>query len=136
MPKELSKIIERINKAENVNERIDIDKFLAEFRAGMEEEPEKIDNLIKAYDDLMKRTFPNMSLNKRWSFVLKNIVRYCFMADNNQTKMKRTLKPEPFLVDYLRDPKIYGPATKALSNYLKCEGETLFLKIYYGYGLN
>lgn len=137
MPKELSKIIDYVNKAENVNIRIiNIGDFLTRFRTGMEEEPEKIDDLIKAYDGLMKRNFPDMPFNKRWSMVMKNIVRFCFMADNNQTEMKRTLKPEPFLVNYLLDPKRYGSATKVLSNYLKCEGENLYLKIYYEYGLN
>lgn len=136
MTKELSKIIEDINNAKSANDPLNMSDFITQFRTGMEEEPEKIGDLLNAYENVMKKSFPDMPLNKRWSYILKNMMRFCFIADNNPPEIKHTLKLEPSMVTYLMDSKLYGPATKALSNYLKCEGNDLILKIYYTYGLN
>ena len=137
MSKELSDLIKEVDSTEKMD-NINIRNFLIKFKGGIQEEPEKIGELARAYEKLMKRSFPHTSIHERWTIIFKNLVRYCFLADNNCYEIdfeKVSLMGEPFF-NYLLNKKKHGPATKALSNYLGCEGPALIMKIFQRHKLN
>ena len=135
MPKELSKLIEEINSKENRND-LNIQTFLIEFKEIITKEPEKIEEIIISYENLIKRSEICSSLTETRMIALQDIVGYCFLVDIDihinfgvLPDMNRLVPAMNKLVPaYLRGKK-YGPATKALSDFLDCNGETMIMKI-------
>ena len=128
MAKELSQMIEEINSKENRND-LNIQTFLIEFKEIITKEPEKIEEIIISYENLIKRSEICSSLTETRMIALQDIVGYCFLVDIDIHINFGVLPDMNRLVPaYLRGKK-YGPATKALSDFLDCNGETMIMKI-------
>ena len=107
------------------------------MRSGVVEQSEKFREVAKNYIDSLKKVFPNLPLIHISKVGVKNLARFCYLADTERTlKPLRNLEDRPGLREYFINPDLYGPATKALSKYLGLWGETMYVKIFYPERLN
>ena len=85
MTKELTFLIEEIRNGEinETSKAMDAKEFVSKFKKGIEEEPEKIGELIGAFHGFIKKTRPHLNLHSTWNITLKNLTVYCFLADNS-----------------------------------------------------
>ena len=133
MPKELTSLIEEIRSGK-INETGEVTiarEFLSRFKKGIEEEPEKIGELMGAFYGYIKKTRPYLNFHSVWNAALRNLTVYCFLADNAyyEVNFEDMSLGAPF-TEHLLKPKNYGTATKALSNYLGCGGRALVIRIF------
>ena len=132
MTKELSRLIEIINSKKNMNEMISAKEFIKMLRKGIIEEPEKLEELIESYDDLIKKSSLITNSALRRNAVLRELAKYAFLADCVflNVALKNNFYELNPLREYFEDIKLYGPVTKTLSQYLGYEGKALAIKIF------
>ena len=101
------------------------------------EHPERFGEIARNYDNNSRKGFPILPSTTISRATLESLAGLCYLADTERNiKTKGELENRPDKREYFTNPNLYGPATKALSKHLQCEGEAMYMKIFHPERLN
>ncbi|MEA3229525.1 MAG: hypothetical protein U9P44_01295 [archaeon] len=129
----ISYLIEVLNKSDT--EEIDITpkEFIEVFRDGILTEPYMFSQLVDAYENLLGRVYKDWMDFQQKAVALQNLAGLAVLADHDfepEIIPRASVGGPRSTAEYLADPEEYGSATKALADYVGCEGLSLVTKVF------
>jgi hypothetical protein len=128
MNKGLTPLIKHIENIETKNAGITTRAIVEHIRIGVITEPEKMGDLINAYNESLDRVRANMSPGLRLERTLQNIASYVTLADHDFEEEMLVRSATEEIKDsryYIENTDEYGAATTVFAEHFGIKGKDL-----------
>ncbi len=121
MTEGIAYLVDLLNSGDGQTQEISSKQFVNAIRGGMRTEPEKFPELVEAFGTRIHKAYPEWSVEESWERTLQSIAGYALMADHDyetEMMMRAATGGPKTVAEWYDNPQEYGPAMKALVDYV------------------